>query len=92
MSVEAMVMTHAAVFIAAMAGTLGYVRHVAGWKTAFETTISADIAHIKHVLGIHTGQAAPPIAPRPRWYSLPRYRGRPFPPRPHEAFRWIGPI
>jgi hypothetical protein len=65
MSVEAMVMTHAAVFIAAMAGTLGYVRHVAGWKTAFETTISADIAHIKHVLGIHTGQAAPPIAPAP---------------------------
>jgi hypothetical protein len=63
MSIEAMVMTHVAAVLAGVTGTYGFLRYVAGWSSAFETKIAAEIAHLKHLLGSLTGQGAPPQTP-----------------------------
>jgi hypothetical protein len=63
MTIEAWILTHVATLFAGVAGTYAYLRNVAGWSTAFETKISAEVAHLWHLLGTATGQAAPPQAP-----------------------------
>lgn len=63
MSTEALVMSHAAVFLAGLAGTWGYLRHIAGWSSAFETKVAAEFAHLKHLVGMTTAQVAPPQSP-----------------------------
>jgi hypothetical protein len=65
MSTEALILTHVAALFAGVTGTWSYLRHVAGWSTAFETKISAQIAHLMHLVGSPTGQVVPPQSPVP---------------------------
>ena len=52
MSTELLIMSHVAALFAGAVGVSGFLRYVAGWKSAFEVQIAADIAHIQHALGI----------------------------------------
>jgi hypothetical protein len=64
MSIEALILSHAGIAAAAIAATAGYLRHVAGWRTSFEATIAADIAHLRSLLHLSSlrGVPSPPQA------------------------------
>lgn len=55
MSVESLILSHAGIAAASVAVTLGYLRHVAGWRTNFEASIAADLAQLRSLLHLVPG-------------------------------------
>lgn len=66
MNLEALVVSHSFVAIAAVLATVGWLRRLGGWVTQFEHSVGKDIAVIKHTLGL-----TPTLLPHPAAVTHP---------------------
>jgi hypothetical protein len=77
------ILSHTGEIASAVAATVLYLRHMAGWVTAFEATIKADIAELRSIMTLYSRQQA---------YALPAEIAGLLPPLPAAPVSVVSPV